>query len=245
MGGPSLILLLVLVIVSFCVQAFTVQVYSSDILLSETSYTILGFASSMQDFSLDVRFGTVFSQVTFILFALSTILLHMCLLLFIWYVRIKPRLWARLHTLAQTLIAWSALDVMVASMVITLLEMETLHPARFSTSQLALAGKLLGRELKNPYAVRLMITLEAGTYLMGAAALIHTVLAQLVMIMLDRAIPHCHATPLEANMLTWPATTVHPDVLSPPPRTINSEDGRVGPREVSRSLQIGTGSFSG
>jgi len=222
-----------LTIAGYLLDGFTVQVYGSDVMLSETTYSMVGFAIRMQNFELQPGTGTIFSQATFILFALSTIVLHMIVLLIIWYVRIKPKFWNKMHTLAGVCFAWSALDVMVLSMVITLVEMQAERFAKVSSEQLALISKLLGTTLHDENIVRLKIILGVGTWVMVAAFCLHFVVAQWVMIILHRAIPH---VPKRRDMISMglDGTLMSDDSIAQASSENRTEQGpsmRVAPAE--------------
>jgi hypothetical protein len=186
--GPFLCVLLVFTVASFSAEAFNVKVFAAGVKINDSSYSMAEFAASMRKFNMAIRFGTVFSQMTLILFALSTIVLHLLLLLTIWYFKIKPSWWECLNTAAHTLAAWSSLDVMAISMAITLLEMEASDFVRPHANVKQMASKLFGVEAPTGKFLRIEVTLLFGTYMMLALAAAHAILGRIVMGIVERAV---------------------------------------------------------
>lgn len=203
--GPLLWVILVVTFIGYAIEAFNVKLLAAGQTINDTPYSMLGFGLTMQTFSLNLHFGTFFSQATFLVFALGTTFLHMAVLLFVWYIKVSPRWWKILNTLAHTLCAWSALEVMVISMVVTLAEMEELMFLFLNGSQMSLLSKILGKSVTDRRAVHLDVDLRFGTYLVGVVAVLYIwVVARLVMWLLGRGVA-AHEEQQSITIITSPS----------------------------------------
>jgi hypothetical protein len=189
--GPALVFLVVLVISSYIMKSFTVELSAAGQVLTHQSYSLVSFAMAMPSFSLDVsfkdKFGTAFSMFTFILFALVMNIVHDVIILVIWYVKIKPQWWAVLNTATHTLAAWSALDVCIISMVLTLVEMGTSDFVHLNDWQRKIASKVLGQPVTDARGVHLKVTLDYGTFFICLSVMLHTLFGRLIRGMVEAA----------------------------------------------------------
>jgi hypothetical protein len=185
--GPFLVAVLVALMLSYVLPAFTVTVSAAGVVLNKTTYSLIEFVSSMPSFQLHVRFGTIFGMITFIVFALSTSVLHVIVLLGIWYCEVKPQWLAIVRTVAHTLFAWAALDVTFISMVLTLVEMSSSDFHHLNSIGRTFASKLLGKPVIDPKGVRLEVKLDYATWIILAAILAHYFIGRMVMAMVERA----------------------------------------------------------
>eukprot|EP00928_Gymnodinium_smaydae_P037341 TRINITY_DN25943_c0_g1_i1.p1 TRINITY_DN25943_c0_g1~~TRINITY_DN25943_c0_g1_i1.p1 ORF type:complete len:1113 (+),score=270.68 TRINITY_DN25943_c0_g1_i1:61-3399(+) len=186
--GPLLVLLFSVVLLAFGVPAFSVRLIIGGRTFRNASYSLIEFVWSMPSFSEDPSsFETLFSKWTFVVFVLCTIELHLLTLVLVWFCGFAPRYWDRLNTLAHALFAWSALDVALLSMVVTLLEMQTSDFMHLKETQMATLGNVLGWEITDPRMLRLDVTLEWGTYVLIGCVLVHAWLGRVAMRVLDQA----------------------------------------------------------
>jgi hypothetical protein len=143
-------------------------------------------------------FSTRFSQMTFFLFALLFTHLNLAILILVWCLRIPPRWYKFLNTVAHTSFAWAALDVALASMVITLLETSKTNLVPCHASCQATLAKLLkpGDHLQNDYdrGVEVHIAFDCNSvigpaymYLVFGCAL-HHVIGRRVMNLLEHGV---------------------------------------------------------
>lgn len=201
--GPLLALTSVLVVCGGFLEAFHVRLVTPLGELGQASYSFFGLAGGLPHFSpapnaLSTRFG----QVTYVMFAIVIVLCHLLILSIFWLGKVPQRRLSTLATLARTLFAWSALDVVVLSMVITLLEMSTSNFLFLNGDQRARFEQLFGFPVGD-HGLTVEVRLGLGTYLLGAAAVAHYWAGSMVMGRLDAAaaaVLHRQCTgPLDAS----------------------------------------------
>lgn len=183
--GPMLVVLLVVILVSYTLPAFSITMSYTTLVLKSHESSLLDFFASMQSHEQHVRFGTLFGQGTFFIFALSTIILHICVLLVIWYCKVSGRWLRRMRTLAHTLQAWAALDVMLISMGLTLIEMNVSDFHHMSDHGRAVASKLVGEAVTDSRGLLLKVSLGYAFYILVAAVVAHFFLGWVVMNILE------------------------------------------------------------
>jgi hypothetical protein len=214
--GPALLTLLALGCLSCIGSAFTVRMTVCGKEISRASYSILGYATRMKTFSFHSGFEETFSQFTFVLFVLCTISAHITAMIVIWYAKVPKSRWAAVNTLSHTLFAWSALDVMVLSMVLTLIEMTTSNflnlDQMLNESQRHLLSNVLGFPVPaDGKGVGLDVTLEWATYLVGMTVLVHAWLGRVVMSLLEYAVVNYQDFDDGVFQRSSPCISVSPD----------------------------------
>lgn len=186
--GPIMVLLLMVILICYILPAFSVKLSVANIVLNDARYSMVGFVSKMFSFEQHPHLMTIFGQVTFVTFALSTIVLHMCILLTVWYFHVPTRWMERFRTMAHVLNAWAALDVMALSMAITLMEMDISDFHHLDANGRIAASKVLGIDVTDPRGIKISVTLEYSFYIMVVAVLVHFVIGRMVMGMLENAL---------------------------------------------------------
>ncbi|CAE7302201.1 unnamed protein product [Symbiodinium natans] len=122
--GPLLLLALTLAIVGCSMTAFSVHLRCIFGHLGESQFSLFQFAYSLPSFSEHpIAWPTLFNQFTFVLFAIGVNFLQLLLLLLLWYWRVPKLKHVDWRAVAHCLGAWSALDVALISMIITMLEL--------------------------------------------------------------------------------------------------------------------------
>jgi len=186
--GPLLMLAFGIIFVGTTQVAFTVRLLSPVGQFAESSYSLLSFAWAMPKVSLRPNaFSTRFSQCTFFSFAILNIHVHMLLLLGVWFLRVKPSWLRTVNTLAQSLAAWSATDVAIISMVITLIELTTSHFVDLPDSVMAAIQKLSGEPLKVNTGLKVDVELERGTFILAVGVILHAFVGRAIMRLLTDA----------------------------------------------------------
>mmetsp|Transcript_1049 Transcript_1049/g.1877 ORF Transcript_1049/g.1877 Transcript_1049/m.1877 type:complete len:1050 (-) Transcript_1049:45-3194(-) len=187
--GPIMVLLLVVILICYILPAFSVKLQAAEhMVLHDATYSMVGFVSNMLSFQQHPHFVTVFGQVTFVTFALSTIVLHTCILLIVWYFRV-PQKWLEIfRTMAHVLNAWAALDVMTISMALTLMEMDISDFHHLDANGRVMASKVLGMDVTDPRGIKIGVTLEYSFYIMAGAVVVHFVIGRMVMGMMEEAV---------------------------------------------------------
>merc|ERR1712217_234823 len=96
---------------------------------------------------------------------------------------------SRRVTAGRTLGAWSSLDVVVLSMIITLLEMSTSDLASLGSSGRQLVGKLLDIPFADvsDNAITVNVELQVGTYVLAVVAIFHWLVRPFVLSPLEIA----------------------------------------------------------
>jgi hypothetical protein len=125
-----------------------------------------------------------FIQVTWFCFAIVLPLCHQLLLLVLWLTPLTPKLQRRVFVITEVMNAWSALDVVVVSVIVAVLELQTLTQfiigGRCDLINSILEeyfGSVLGGD-KRCFDVR--ATLDDGCWLLFTACLINIAVGLLV-----------------------------------------------------------------
>merc|ERR1712129_635650 len=127
------------------------------------------------------------SQFTFVFFAIVSINLHVVIMLYVWICKVSSRRLALTHQVAHALFAWSALDVAMLSMILTLIEMGISDLLWLSIAQQHFLGKLTGKPHPSRHGLTVGITLGVGTWVLVLAALLHAFIGRFAMVLLDQA----------------------------------------------------------
>eukprot|EP00931_Biecheleriopsis_adriatica_P066672 TRINITY_DN40970_c0_g1_i1.p1 TRINITY_DN40970_c0_g1~~TRINITY_DN40970_c0_g1_i1.p1 ORF type:complete len:1025 (-),score=162.90 TRINITY_DN40970_c0_g1_i1:41-3115(-) len=182
--GVCLLIDLLLCVLGCLLPAFTVSLDSPPLAkLGSSSYSVFSFAYDLRSFSAyPEAFPTIFNQATFVIFAIGTIVVHLSLLILLCF-RMAPQLQFA-STLAHCLGAWSALDVALLSLVVTLQEMEQSDFVRLDDPSKATLSRILGKEVTTDHGLLVKANLESGTYVLIAAALGHLVLSRVALLCL-------------------------------------------------------------
>mmetsp|Transcript_19326 Transcript_19326/g.43433 ORF Transcript_19326/g.43433 Transcript_19326/m.43433 type:complete len:1035 (-) Transcript_19326:116-3220(-) len=169
-------------------KCFTVRLLSPLGEFAEASYSLITFAAAIPEVTLQPNaFSTRFSQGVFISFAILNIHIHMLLLLAVWFCRVKRRWLYFVNTLAQSLAAWSATDVVLISMVITLIELTTSHFVDLPDNVMASLKALMGKPLEADTGLKVDVVLEPGTYILAVGVVLHAVVGRAIMRLLTDA----------------------------------------------------------
>jgi len=186
--APALLLTLALVVSGCALPAFTVTLSSPLGAFSEATHSLYGYAARLTDLAEEPNsFSTRFSQGTFIFFALISIHAHLALLLVAWLGRLSFRGLGIANVLGHVLFTYSAMDVAVISMILTLLELSTSNFVPLDDGQMALLARIAGRELTDHQGLTVGVALGPGTWLLAAAVLLHWCVGREVMVCLERA----------------------------------------------------------
>lgn len=182
--GVFLLIGLALCVVGCVLPAFTVSLDSPPLTyLGSSTYSFFGFANNLRSFSsYPMAFASIFNQITFVVFAIGTICLHFLILILLCF-RIAPQLQSA-STLAHCLGAWSSLDVALLALVITLEEMQQSDFAHLDGGTKDTLSRVLGKEVTSDHGLLVHISLEIGTYVLIAAALIHLVFSRVALLFL-------------------------------------------------------------
>jgi len=184
-----LLLILALIGCGCALPSFTVELKSPFGTFSQNTYSLFGFASKLPDLAEEPNlFSTRFSQGTFVFFAIITIHAHVALLLFAWLARLSLGRLKQVKRLSHVLLAWSALDVCVVGMVVTLVEMESSDFVSLNDQQRHFIGQITGEPVVSEHGLIVDVTLHSGSYILGFAALLHCCASRIVMNDLERAL---------------------------------------------------------
>jgi hypothetical protein len=143
-------------------------------------------------------FSTRFSQMTFFLFGIFFTHLNLFILLVVWFMRISPKWYKVLNTVAHTSFAWAGLDVALISMYVTLMEVRDLNPVPCNGDCARFLSLFLkpGEHLQNwgDHGVEVHITFDCGNALGPAyiylvvGCLLHHVIGRRVMNLLEHGV---------------------------------------------------------
>lgn len=188
--APVLALNLLLATCGCALPAFAITLSSpiSGGIFSEQSFSIFSFAAKLPDLSeAPNSFGARFGQFTFVFFVIVFINLHLLMMLFVWICKVPSRRLAMIHTAAHALFAWSALDVALISMVITLMEMRVSDFVWLSIPQEHFVAKLTGKPHVSRHGLRVGISLDVGMWVLVLTATLHAFIGRFSMVLLERA----------------------------------------------------------
>jgi len=187
-SGSALQLTSGLVVLGLVLPGFLVRLHTPAGPFSEISHSMLGFSAALPHFTEEPNsFTARFSQVTYVVFAVTTILANLLVLLLFNSGKWPTKRLTLASIIARTLFAWSALDVALVSMVITLIELCLSNFVPLSNFERWLVEKTItGHPVPQPGLV-VELTLGPGVYVLGVAVLLHMWFGPLVMGLLDAA----------------------------------------------------------
>jgi hypothetical protein len=125
--APVLVLTSILTILGCCIPSFRIEL-STPIAGATFSheYSLVSFAQQLPYLSQwPNAVSTRFCQATFYFFVIFFCNLHLAILMVVWLIRIPPEYYPNLNFVAHSAFAWSALDVAVFALYMTLAEMTT------------------------------------------------------------------------------------------------------------------------
>jgi len=191
--GPVLIIMGTLALFGFCLPAFTVALESPVGILSETRYSLLSFTYMLPHLDkYSSSFAARFSQLTYLLFALIFLQVHMCILLMVWFAKVKPKMLSTSNMLAHSLFAWSATDVALMSMVLTLLEMSNANlvplDSMLDPTLSSIYKAVTGMDHVPNKGVALNVVIGPGVWILMFAVVLHAWIGRVVMSVLENAV---------------------------------------------------------
>lgn len=195
--------------------AFTIQMETPFMELSNSTFSFFGFVVALPHFaeepsSIVTRFG----QIVCLVFGIFTIYGHLLLLLLFQFARTSNKGLQTAATFARTLAAWSSLDVVVLSMVLTLVELQNADILHLDSSTQQFLRRLLHHPVPQN-GIKVNLELRLGTYVLALVAVLHWLVRPQVMGPLERAVEEAIAAE---------------ELLQPAPETPRCDDalGREG-----------------
>jgi len=180
--GPLLFLNTVVLIYGCFLPLAHVKLYTPLGKFSDTSFTAYSFCGVLPSLSEHADgFFTRFGQLTYFVFVLLTIHVHIMLLFILWYSRMSAWRVKKLTTVARTLFAWSALDVCLLSVAYTLSEMTTSDFVGLNSNQLELLRNLSGQPLVTQQGLLIAAEFGEGFYVLIVAVVLHAFLGRVAM----------------------------------------------------------------
>ncbi|CAE7036781.1 unnamed protein product [Symbiodinium sp. CCMP2592] len=172
--GPSLLAAFVLTVAGCSMTAFSVHLRCILGPLGQSHFSLFQFAYGIPSFSEHpLAWPTLFNQFTFILFAIGVNFLQLILLLLLWYWRVPKLKHIDWRAVAHCLGAWSALDVALISMIITMLELGASDFVHLWGSDKDRLTRRLGIDVRGPEkGLTVDVVLSTGTYLLFVAVLL-------------------------------------------------------------------------
>lgn len=187
--GSLLLLIGALCSVGCALPAFSVVLKSPFGTFSQKTYSVFGFASKLPDLAEEPNlFSTRFGQGTFVFFAIITIHAHVALLLFAWLARLSREHLKHAIRLSHVLLAWSALDVCIISMVLTLIEMTASDFVSLNGKQRHFIERITGKPTASDQGLTVEVMLHSGTYVLAFTVLLHCCFSRIVMNDLERVL---------------------------------------------------------
>eukprot|EP00439_Symbiodinium_sp_Y106_P032796 s2861_g3.t3 len=172
--GPSLLAAFVLTVAGCSMTAFSVHLRCILGPLGQSHFSLFQFAYGIPSFSEHpLAWPTLFNQFTFILFAIGVNFLQLILLLLLWYWRVPKLKHIDWRAVAHCLGAWSALDVALISMIITMLELGASDFVHLWGSDKDRLTRRFGIDVRGPEkGLTVDVVLSTGTYLLFVAVLL-------------------------------------------------------------------------
>lgn len=189
--APALLFTSAFVVAGCMLPAFTLELYAPTPELPHKSvtYSFIDFARALPDFSEKRNsFPTRFCQFTFWFFAIIAIHVHLAILLVLWFVKIKPKHFRFLNTLAHSLFAWSALDVAALSLVITVLEMAAANFVGIGDSERSFLSQFTLRPVTTGKGIEVNTEIHEGTWLTLLGCALHYWIGRVVMQLLEHGV---------------------------------------------------------
>jgi hypothetical protein len=234
--APALLFTSAFVVAGCMLPAFTLELYSptSELPHKSVTYSFVDFARALPDFSEQRNsFPTRFCQFTFWFFAIIAIHVHLVILLVLWFVKIKPKHFRFLNTLAHSLFAWSALDVAALSLVITVLEMSAANFVGIGDSERSFLSQFTLRPVTTNKGIEVQTFIHEGTYLVLLGCAMHYWIGRVVMHLLE------HGVLAQTELEEHPSLFKLPSLASMPAVDSEVEEpGEVGEAPAARGVRF-------
>lgn len=163
-------------------------------------YSLISLGNQLPDVSTEPNSLSVrWIQTTFFLFSLAVVIAYHVILLLLWLMPLKRSMQRRLLVIAQTLNAWSGLEVFVLSIIVACFEIQQLVDFIVGDKCDAIVklirnlpegvSQLLPPEVvANPSCVQITTSLQNGCWLLFASALVSTIVGQVMLSYMSRAL---------------------------------------------------------
>ncbi|CAE7511083.1 unnamed protein product [Symbiodinium sp. CCMP2456] len=190
--GPSLLVAFVLTLAGCSMTAFSVHTRCVFGPLGQSHFSLFQFAYGIPSFSEHpLAWPTLFNQFTFILFAIGVNFSQLILLLLLWYWRVPKLKHIDWRAVAHCLGAWSALDVALISMIITMLELGASDFVHLWDSDKRKLSRRFGIDVRGPEkGLTVDVVLSSGTCLLFVAVLLQAWASRAALHFLDKRSPN-------------------------------------------------------